>query len=105
MRMTEDEIWDALTEVYDPELGIDIVNLGLIYDVSLSDKAIALTMTLTFVGCPLQEMIEEEVRSVLASDDRNVLIAWTFSPLWTVAYMTDEGKAEFQAMGGKLPYG
>ncbi|WP_112180132.1 MULTISPECIES: metal-sulfur cluster assembly factor [Paraliobacillus] len=81
----QENLMGALENVIDPELGIDIVNLGLVYGVNLEDDGLAVvTMTLTAMGCPLAAHIEEDVKSVLADlpevKDTRVDIVW--SPPW-----------------------
>ncbi|HHU18691.1 MAG TPA: metal-sulfur cluster assembly factor [Bacilli bacterium] len=85
----------ALENVIDPELGIDIVNLGLIYDVELDDEGTAIvTMTLTAMGCPLAGHIEADVKGALLDlpevKDTRVDIVW--SPPWTKDKMSRYAK-------------
>ncbi|MBX6350917.1 MAG: metal-sulfur cluster assembly factor [Clostridia bacterium] len=83
----------ALEEVYDPELGMNIVELGLVYDVAVAGKACTITMTLTAPGCPLAFTIDQQVRSVVAAlgfEDVDVQIV--FDPPWTPDRMSDEAK-------------
>jgi len=101
--MNENQIWDALEEVYDPELGVDIVNLGLVYAVDTSDKAVALTITLTSAGCPLKDVMEADIQDMLKEETRDIQFYWTFYPAWTPAMMTDLGKEEIRTMGGYIP--
>lgn len=80
-------ILEALENVIDPELGIDIINLGLVYQVDLDDEGTCkILMTLTVVGCPLsqelQNMIETELKNV--SEVKNVEIELTFDPPWSM---------------------
>ena len=81
----KENILGALENVIDPELGIDIVNMGLIYDVDLNDEGLCtVTMTLTSMGCPLAGHIEQDIRRVLADipqvKDIDVNIVW--DPPW-----------------------
>lgn len=81
----QDNILGALENVIDPELGIDIVNLGLIYGVEMNDEGICdVTMTLTTMGCPLSAHIEADIKRALADipeiSDVNVNIVW--NPPW-----------------------
>lgn len=91
----QENLMGALENVIDPELGIDIVNLGLVYGVDLDDEGIAtVTMTLTAMGCPLAAHIEEDVKRVLEDlpevKDVNVNIVW--SPAWTKDRMSRYAK-------------
>jgi metal-sulfur cluster biosynthetic enzyme len=81
----KENLMGALENVIDPELGIDIVNLGLIYDVDLDDNGLCtVTMTLTSMGCPLAGHIEQDIRGVLAdipqAKEIDVNIVW--DPPW-----------------------
>ncbi|GGE51073.1 MIP18 family protein YitW [Pullulanibacillus camelliae] len=81
-----DEIAEALEEVIDPELGIDIVNLGLVYGVDVDENGdVMVTMTLTAMGCPLAGTIEHEVRAALAPIEgvNSVEVNIVWSPPWS----------------------
>jgi metal-sulfur cluster biosynthetic enzyme len=81
--MTEDAVWDALAQVIDPELGLDVVELGLIYDVALRGDAVAVRMTLTTAGCPLHDVIVGGVeRAVTAAGASAVDVEVVFDPPW-----------------------
>ncbi|GGM25015.1 DNA methyltransferase [Paraliobacillus quinghaiensis] len=91
----QENLMGALENVIDPELGIDIVNLGLIYGVELQDDGVAVvTMTLTAMGCPLAAHIEEDVKRVLEDlpevKDTQVNIVW--SPPWSKDRMSRYAK-------------
>lgn len=91
----KDSIYSALEQVIDPELGIDIVNLGLVYDVSMDENGTAkITMTLTAMGCPLAGIIVDEVKQALADipevKDTEVNIVW--NPPWTKDRMSRYAK-------------
>ncbi len=100
----EKMVWKALAQVLDPELGIDIVSLGLIYTVSVgqqddSRSTIEIHMTLTTPGCPLADSFDGLVRQSLSTIpnvdiEEDVTITLTFDPPWTADMMTDEAKAE-----------
>jgi metal-sulfur cluster biosynthetic enzyme len=100
-----DQIREALMDVEDPEIGINIVDLGLIYGLDLSDKGVFITLTLTSMACPLQDYIEEDIRDVLTASigETPVLLNWTYAPPWTPTMMTDEGREMFRAIGGHVP--
>lgn len=89
-----DELIEALHDVYDPELGIDIVHLGLVYGVAVVGGDVQVTMTLTTPGCPMHGSIEEDVRATLGRragvDSVDVLVCW--DPPWSPASMSDEAK-------------
>lgn len=92
--LTKDQIMDALKGVYDPEIGIDIVNLGLIYDVDIDEGNVGIKMTLTTPGCPLGSTVQEAVRAVLESIDgvKNVDVQIVWDPPWNPSMMSDEAK-------------
>lgn len=93
MAATEQDIMKALEEVYDPELGMNIVELGLVYDVTIAGKIASITMTLTAPGCPLAATIDAQVRAAveaLGFEDVDVNIV--FDPPWTPDRMSDEAK-------------
>jgi metal-sulfur cluster biosynthetic enzyme len=99
--ISEEEVWEALKVVTDPEIGIDVVNLGLVYGVDIDDSKVKLRMTLTSMGCPATGLIEfqakEAVGTVAGVDD--VDLEWTFDPPWSPDRMTEEGRDMLQAMG------
>lgn len=85
----------ALEQVIDPELGIDIVNLGLVYDVDLSDEGVAtVTMTLTSMGCPMGPQIVQMTKEALADlpevNETEVNIVW--QPVWSKDHMSRYAK-------------
>lgn len=91
----KDSIMGALELVIDPELGIDIVNLGLVYDLELKDDGLlVVTMTLTAMGCPLAGVIVDQVKAALTDipevKDTEVNIVW--SPAWTKDRMSRYAK-------------
>lgn len=99
---TSDLVWQALASVLDPELGLDIVSLGLIYAVevkSLPDAspAVKIRMTLTTPGCPLAGTIETMIQNALATFVgeevvENLELEFTFDPPWTVEMMSEEAR-------------
>ncbi|MHB8513409.1 MAG: metal-sulfur cluster assembly factor [Actinomycetota bacterium] len=93
---TPEEIREALMVVVDPEIGMPIVELGLVYDVGIDDAGnVKITYTLTSMGCPVGPMIESQVRQIVESLTRvsNVSLEMTFSPPWTPEMMSEEAKA------------
>jgi metal-sulfur cluster biosynthetic enzyme len=93
---TREVVLDALRQVYDPELGINIVDLGLVYDVEVRDNGdVDVTYSLTTMGCPIGPLIEDQIRAFLApvpgiGEVRPELV---FRPPWTPEMMSDEAKA------------
>ena len=97
---TIDQVTEALKDVIDPELGINVVDLGLIYDMSVEEGNIAvLQMTLTSAACPLQDVIEEQARTVLSSITSDVRINWVWMPPWGPNKITDDGREQLRAIG------
>ena len=92
----EDELLAALRQVYDPEVGINVVDLGLIYGVAQQDDCVHVEMTLTTPGCPLHDTIGQAVQRALARVPgvarSEVELVW--DPPWTPTMITDAGKRE-----------
>ncbi len=93
---TVEEITEALKEVYDPEIGVNIVDLGLVYNVEQEDSRVDVQMTLTSMGCPagpiLVSQVEEVVGSLDGVEDVGVEIVW--SPAWNPSMMSEDAKLE-----------
>ena len=96
------DVEEALRDVVDPELGINVVDLGLVYDVHIdAASAATLDMTLTSAACPLTDVIEDQsrtalVRSGLAED---LKINWVWMPPWGPDKITDDGREQLRALG------
>ncbi|HET7627155.1 MAG TPA: metal-sulfur cluster assembly factor [Bacillales bacterium] len=92
--MTEEEIRETLKEVIDPELGINIVDLGLIYGIKNIDGHVHIEMTLTTPGCPLHSTMETGIQYALHehADISSVEVELVWEPKWTPESMTPEGK-------------
>ncbi|WP_433338291.1 metal-sulfur cluster assembly factor [Spirillospora sp. CA-294931] len=99
MSEAEEEILEALKDVVDPELGINVVDLGLIYGVNLADKVATLDMTLTSAACPLTDVIEDQANSALEGLADDVKINWVWLPPWGPDKITDEGRDQLRALG------
>lgn len=97
----EEEIWEALTAVTDPEIGVDLVNLGLIYGIEISGSDVKIRMTLTSMGCPATGLLEFQVKEAAGTVDgvENVAVEFTFEPAWSPDRMTEEGRDMMAAMG------
>ncbi len=95
MKITKQVVLKKLEEVLDPELGISIVDLGLIYKVVIKKNKIFITMTLTTVGCPLFSIIESDIKNKiieLGFLEKNIVLKLTFDPLWDIDKITERGK-------------
>lgn len=92
--VTEAEVWKALEQVYDPELSMNIVDLGLVYGVKVEDGAVNVTMTLTTPGCPLHDSMQWAVYRVLEQvpgvEAVNVQVVW--DPPWHPSMISEAGK-------------
>jgi metal-sulfur cluster biosynthetic enzyme len=99
--LDEIAVRDALRQVVDPELDCNIVDLGLIYDISICGGFVAVKMTLTTPGCPMHESIswgvEAAIRNLSGVDDATVEVVW--DPPWNPAMMTEIGRARLGARG------
>lgn len=98
---TEDAMRQALKAVMDPEIGINVVDLGLIYGITKDNGKVNVEMTLTSMGCPLTELIHSQCTLVLAPlpGVEEVDVDFTFSPPWSTEMIADEAKDELRAMG------
>ena len=94
--ISEEKILELLKGVIDPEIGIDIVSLGLVYKVELKEDSIDVAMTLTTPGCPMHSTITEWVKNILwqAEPDKSINVNLVWEPRWTPELMTDEAKKE-----------
>lgn len=93
----KDRAFDALGRVIDPELGIDLVNLGLIYDAQLTAEGTAeITMTLTIAGCPLTEWLAKDIHDELIKlpEVKNIEIEIVWEPAWNESMMSREARME-----------
>jgi metal-sulfur cluster biosynthetic enzyme len=96
---TED-ILEALRDVVDPELGINVVDLGLIYGVLLDGPNRAtLDMTLTSAACPLTDVIEDQAREALDGVVTDFRINWVWMPPWGPENITEDGREQLRALG------
>ena len=94
------DIEEALRDVIDPELGINIVDLGLVYGVRISaDDAITLDMTLTSAACPLTDVIERQAEMVLSDYSTDVQVNWVWMPPWGPDRISPDGREQLRAIG------
>jgi metal-sulfur cluster biosynthetic enzyme len=91
---TREEVVEALRQVEDPELGMDIVDLGLMYDVEVEGPKVKVTYTLTSMGCPVGPMIDEQIgdvtRALPGVEDVETELTW--DPPWSPEKMSDDAK-------------
>ena len=96
-----DQVEEALKDVMDPELGVNIIDLGLVYDVAWDEdnNALVLSMTLTSAACPLTDVIEEDVAQCLDGVVEAFRINWVWMPPWGPDKITDDGRDAMRALG------
>ena len=94
-------LWAALAEVQDPEMPVNLVDLGVIYAIDERDGIVDVDLTFTAMGCPASEFILEDVRDRLLREDgvREVRIKVVWDPPWTSARMTQDGRDALEAWG------
>ena len=101
--VNQDDIREAMKQVDDPELGINVVDLGLLYEVKVDEATgkVDLDMTLTSMGCPLTDQIIADVRKYVEPLDgvTSVDVNWVWDPPWGPDKMTDDGKLMMKVMG------
>ena len=95
-----EDIMEALRDVVDPELGINVVDLGLVYGVNLDgDRVCTIDMTLTSAACPLTDVIEDQAREALEGLVNDFRINWVWMPPWGPEHITDDGREQLRALG------
>ncbi|GAB3822267.1 metal-sulfur cluster assembly factor [Kribbella italica] len=95
-----EDVTEALKDVVDPELGINVVDLGLIYGVTVDDSNTAIIdMTLTSAACPLTDVIEDQTRMSLDGLVNDFRINWVWMPPWGPEKITDDGREQLRALG------
>ena len=100
---TEEEIEEAMKDVVDPELFVNIVDLGLLYGVTVDDEGnVTLDMTLTSPTCPLTDKIEYDTRYVLEGLATSVTVNWVWLPPWSLEMISDDGREQLRAVGYNL---
>ena len=92
--LTKEKVMDALKEVFDPEIPVNVVDLGLIYDVSLKDGDVAVNMTLTAAGCGMGPYIAQQAEWAISEVDgvEDVSVELVFDPPWSPDRITEDGK-------------
>ena len=91
---TVEEVQDALTNVIDPELGLDFVELGLIYEIEVDGGDVRVTFTLTTPGCPIGPQVSEQIEEFVSELDgvNSVSSSMVFTPAWTPERMSEDAK-------------
>ena len=94
------DVEEAMRDVIDPELGINVVDLGLVYGLTVDQNNHAvIDMTLTSAACPLTDVIEDQTRSALGPWTEDVSINWVWMPPWGPDKITDDGRDQLRALG------
>lgn len=104
---SRDDIDEAMRDVVDPELGVNVVDLGLVYDARAEEldgqRLITIDMTLTSAACPLTDVIEDQAHSALTGGPtplaEDVKINWVWIPAWGPEKITDDGREQLRSLG------
>ena len=97
---TIDDVTEALKDVVDPELGINVVDLGLVYGTFVDDdNVVTLDMTLTSAACPLTDVIEDQAATALEGLVSGFRINWVWMPPWGPDKITEDGREQLRALG------
>jgi len=95
-----DDLLEALRDVVDPELGINVVDLGLVYGVNIdADRIATVDMTLTSAACPLTDVIEDQTQVALDGLVSDFRINWVWMPPWGPDKITEDGREQLRALG------
>ena len=100
VKASVDDVEEAMKDVVDPELGINVVDLGLVYGVHIDDENVAsIDMTLTSAACPLTDVIEDQTQTALEGLVDRIVINWVWMPPWGMEKITDDGRDQLRALG------
>lgn len=102
MTISTTDVLDALREVIDPDLGVNVVDLGFVCDIDLDVSPAILTMTLTSPACPLTGVMEDQMTTALAGTLPAYEVRWVFRPPWTPARISADGREQLSAIGFRL---
>jgi len=99
-----DDLEEAMRDVVDPELGINVVDLGLVYGIAVDERVATIDMTLTSAACPLTDVIEEQTWSALVTPGlvEDVKINWVWMPPWGPEKITEDGREQLRALGFRV---
>lgn len=97
----EARVWAALREIQDPEMPINLVDLGLVYGIDLGERSVRIRLTFTAMGCPATDMIMDDIRGRLLQDPGldQVLIDVVWDPPWSSSRLSEDGRETLQAWG------
>ncbi len=103
VRPTEDDVLEAMKDVVDPELMVNVVDLGLVYGVTIDvANDLVIDMTLTSPTCPLTDQIEYNTQLALEGLVNSVTINWVWLPPWSLEMITDDGREQLRSIGYNL---
>jgi metal-sulfur cluster biosynthetic enzyme len=95
-----EDLLEAMRDVVDPELGVNVVDLGLVYGVAMeTDRTATIDMTLTSAACPLTDVIEDQTRVALDGLVNDFRINWVWLPPWGPEKITEDGREQLRALG------
>ncbi len=102
-----DDLEEAMRDVVDPELGINVVDLGLVYGIQADSGVATIDMTLTSAACPLTDVIEEQTRAALTTGPtgglvNDIKINWVWMPPWGPDKITEDGREQLRALGFRV---
>jgi metal-sulfur cluster biosynthetic enzyme len=100
-----EELEEAMRDVVDPELGINVVDLGLVYGIQAENGVATIDMTLTSAACPLTDVIEEQARAALTGGAglvEDIKINWVWMPPWGPDKITEDGREQLRALGFRV---
>jgi metal-sulfur cluster biosynthetic enzyme len=99
-RPSVEDVTEALKDVVDPELGINVVDLGLVYGLHVEeDNSVTIDMTLTSAACPLTDVIEDQTEAALDGLVPDFRINWVWMPPWGLEMITEDGRDQLRALG------
>lgn len=99
---SREDVIEALKDVIDPELGINVVDLGLVYEVRVDGGEAVVDMTLTSAACPLTDLLEEQTFAALDPITESHRINWVWMPPWGMEMITADGREQLRAIGFNL---
>ena len=99
-----EDLEEAMRDVVDPELGINVVDLGLVYGIQHDAGVAVIDMTLTSAACPLTDVIEDQARSALVGSSlvEDIKINWVWMPPWGPDKITEDGREQLRALGFRV---
>jgi len=98
--LSVEDVTEAMRDVVDPELGINVVDLGLVYGVHIGQTSdVVIDMTLTSAACPLTDLIQDQTNQALEGMVNDVAINWVWMPPWGPDKITDDGREQLRALG------